>query len=117
GPVYTRVTHMVPLRFPLLVVAGAVALDLVRERLAGRNRWLQAIAVGTAFFSAFALVQWPFANFLVSPAARNWLFGMHYFGYRMRPELYDFAYSFPPIDWRWLCAGMALALLVAIVGT
>jgi len=35
----------------------------------------------------------------------------------MRPELVEFAYSFPPIGWRWLCAGMALALLVAIVAT
>ena len=117
GPVYTRVTHMVPLRFPLLVIAGAVALDLVRDRLAGRHRWLQAVAAGTAFFAAFVLAQWPFADFLVSPAARNRLFGMHYFGYRMRPELVEFAYSFPPIGWRWLCAGMALALLVAIVAT
>jgi len=117
GPVYTRVTHMVPLRFPLLVVVGAVALDLVRDRLAGRHRWLQAAAAGTAFFAAFVLAQWPFADFLVSPAARNRLFGMHYFGYRMRPELVEFAYSFPPIGWRWLCTGMALALLVAIVAT
>ncbi len=117
GPVYTRVTHMVPLRFPLLVVVGAVALDLVRDRLAGRHRWLQAVAAGTAFFAAFALVQWPFANFLVSPAARNWFVGAHYFGYRTRPELYQLAYTFPPVGCRWLCVGLALALLVAIVAT
>src|SRR5262249_43498196 len=117
GPVFNRVTHMVPLRFPLLVVAGAIALDLVRERLAGRNRWLQASAAGSAFFAAFVLVRWPFATFLVSPAARNWFFGAHYFGYRMRPEFYERAYSFWPIGWRELCLGMASALLVAIVAT
>ena len=26
-------------------------------------------------------VQWPFADFLMSPAARNWFFGAKYFGY------------------------------------
>jgi hypothetical protein len=117
GPVYNRVTHMVPLRFPLLVIAGAVALDLVRDQLAERNRWLQATAAGAAFFAAFALVQWPFANFLLSPAARNWFFGAHYFGYRMRPELLQQWYTFLPTSSHGLVWGMATALLVAIVAT
>jgi hypothetical protein len=117
GPVYTHVTHMVPLRFPLLIVAGAAALDLARNRLAGRRRWLQAVGSGSAFFFGFALVQWPFANFLVSPWARNWFFGSQYFGYRMRPENLELAYSLPFVGWQQLFTGMALALLAAIVTT
>ena len=34
-----------------------------------------------AFFATFLVVQWPFADFLMSPTARNWFFGTTYFDY------------------------------------
>jgi len=34
GPVFTPITHMVPLGFPVLVLPGAIVLDLVLDRLA-----------------------------------------------------------------------------------
>jgi hypothetical protein len=74
GPVYQNVTHLVPPDFPLLLIVGAIAIDLVRSYITGWNRWAQAAVIGIAFFGAFVAAQWPFANFLMSPAAHNWFF-------------------------------------------
>jgi hypothetical protein len=83
GPVYQNVTHLVPLRFPLLFIVPAIVADLLLQRLEKRSpsAWLKAAVVGPAFVLSFVAAQWPFANFLVSPASRNWIFGTHYFAY------------------------------------
>jgi hypothetical protein len=39
------------------------------------------LAIGPAFLLSLLAVEWPFANFLVSPAARNWFFGTAYLPY------------------------------------
>ena len=115
GPVYQRVTHMVPLAFPILILASAFALDLLWPRLEmmlqrpgdfrwlrlfgaavatvfaapflGLNllfakdkqtvwtRWAQAAIAAIVFLAALIAVQWPFGNFMISPAAGNWFFG------------------------------------------
>ena len=36
--------------------------------------------------AVFVAVQWPFASFLMSPAARNWFFGAIYFDYNLHPS-------------------------------
>jgi hypothetical protein len=81
GPVYHNVTHLIPLRFPLLLIVPAVVADLLLQRLEQRSKWVKAALVGPAFVLSFMAVQWPFANFLMSPASRNWIFGTHYFAY------------------------------------
>jgi hypothetical protein len=43
--------------------------------------WLQAASTDIAFLVSFASLQWPFANFLMSPLSRNRIFGTHYFSY------------------------------------
>jgi hypothetical protein len=85
GPVYHDVTHFIPLHFPLLVIVPAFVVDLILqkwpqvEKMTGR--WTLAAFTGGAFLLSFIAVQWPFANFLMSPAARNRFFGMAYFAY------------------------------------
>src|ERR1700722_7846256 len=74
GPVYQKITHLIPPDFPLLLVVPAIVFDLVRRRIGGWSRWAQAAALGVAFLASFFAVQWPFANFLMSPASRNWIF-------------------------------------------
>src|SRR5438309_7113488 len=64
GPVYQRITHMVPMEFPLLVIVPALLLDLIEPRLAHWKRWPQAAALGVIFLGAFLAAQWPFAIFL-----------------------------------------------------
>lgn len=75
GPIYQHRRYLLPPPFPLLLIAPALALDLLlrvfpaRDRRGGRG-----IETGLAFLFVFAAVQWPFASFLLSPAAGNWFF-------------------------------------------
>jgi len=79
GPVYSHVTHFVPPPFPLLIIAPAIALDLLRPNFQNWSRWRRSLAFGAVFLGVFLAVQWPFADFLQSPASRNWVFGTQYF--------------------------------------
>jgi hypothetical protein len=74
GPVYQKITHLIPPDFPLLLIVPAIVLDLVRHRIGRWNRWGQAAVLGATFLASFFAVQWPFANFLMSRASRNWIF-------------------------------------------
>ena len=81
GPVYQQITHLVPLHFPLLLLVPAIVLDLFWRKTSEWGRWKLALATGPLFVLTFLAAQWPFANFLMSPAARNRIFGMAYFAY------------------------------------
>jgi hypothetical protein len=94
GPVYTRVTHLVPMQFPLLLVAGAAALDFLLDRLSGRDKWLQAAVGGAGFLLAMITVQWPMGRFLISPLAENRIFGTNYYPYMQPPSEYHFDHQF-----------------------
>jgi hypothetical protein len=119
GPVYTNVTHMVPMGFPVLLIFPAFAFDLVRARLAGRNKWLLALVAGTAYLLALVAIQWPFGNFMISPLARNWFFGTTYFPYQEPVSMHQLAYQFTKYEptraafWR----GLGLAWVFAFLST
>jgi hypothetical protein len=81
GPVYQHITHLVPLHFPLLLIVPAIVLDFLWSKTGEWGRWKLAAVTGPVFVLSFLAVQWPFANFLMSPAARNRIFGMGYFAY------------------------------------
>jgi hypothetical protein len=112
GPVYTNVTHMVPMGFPVLLVVPAFFLDLALNRSAGRGKFFLSVLSGAAFLVAMMAVQWPFGKFLISPAARNALFGQIYFPYQMPPSMYQLAYQFQSYETTrsafWLSLGAAL---------
>ena len=120
GPVYYKVTHMIPGQdFPLLIVAGTLAIDLVWLRARSWIDWRLAAAGGLAFLGAFCAAQWPFAVFLNSHASGNWFFGTHYMPYFVPPNS-DYARgAFSVIEktraqfW-W---GMAAAFGAAILST
>jgi hypothetical protein len=131
GPVYQHVTHFVPPEFPLLLIVPAFALDLIWQRTGhwGRSRtgllaclarswetdrWTQSIVSGVVFLAALAAVQWPFAWFLMSPAARNWLIGAKYFAYFQPPGSIYLRYQFLPMEHgSALLQELALALAIA----
>ena len=117
GPVFTQVTHMIPLGFPVLLLPGAIALDLALDRFRHKRKFMQAVAAGVGFFAAGIACNWPFASFLMKPAARNWVFGMNYFGYFMRPSDYHLAWEFSAYEKTrtefWI--GMGIALIVTII--
>ncbi|MBM3726452.1 MAG: hypothetical protein FJW40_13615 [Acidobacteria bacterium] len=87
GPVFQKVTHFIPPSgFPMLILAPAIALDLVRARTARWNPWAQAALFAAVYLAAFAAVQWPFASFLMTEGARNWFFGAHYLPFFVPPQ-------------------------------
>ncbi|HVR63042.1 MAG TPA: hypothetical protein VMU50_14165 [Polyangia bacterium] len=81
GPVLYPVRQLIPPEFPLLVIVPALLLDLLWSRTADWDRGRLAVASGIVFAAAFFLSQWPFAAFLMSPGARNPVFGAIYFDY------------------------------------
>jgi len=119
GPVYRHITHMVPLAFPILIIAPAFVLDLLSPRLKSWTRWQQALLGGIMFVLVLMAVQWPFANFLVySQAARNWIFGTHYFPYFYSPAQVLERSRF--VNWetvRQFWVGIGLAFFAAIIST
>jgi hypothetical protein len=75
GPIGHEVTHMVPMNFPMLLIAPALAIDVVLQRMAHRNAWLTAAVLGLAFVLAFVAVQWPFGTLLATEIGRHPFFG------------------------------------------
>jgi len=86
GPVYRHITHFIPWEFPLLIVVPSVALDLILQRTDSWRPIVRGPITGIAFLATFIVVQWPFANFLMTPLARNWFFGAEYMDYGTPPR-------------------------------
>ena len=89
GPVYFPVTHLVPPKFPILLLAPALALDLFWQRTQRWKLWQIALVSGVIFIAAIVIFEWPFANFLMSHASQNRFFGTMYFDYATPPHSYD----------------------------
>jgi hypothetical protein len=116
GPVYQNITHMVPLPFPMLLVVPAFALDLIWPRIKDASKWLQIVVAGTGFLGILIAAQWPFATFLMSPAARNRFFAPNNYPYFARPDFMDVRHVFIQPEsgatFFWL---MAIACVVSMV--
>ena len=117
GPVFTPISHMIPLGFPVLVLPGAITLDLVLHRLAGAGDTWKAVVGGAGFLVASLAVNWPFAYFMMSGYARNWIFAMNEFGYDTPPSQYHLAwtlraYEKTPAEF-WI--GMLIALVATVL--
>jgi hypothetical protein len=121
GPVYQHVTHLVPLRFPLLLIVPAMVLDLLWQKTGEWGRGKLALVTGPVFVLSFLAVQWPFADFLMSPAARNRIFGMAYFAYFDPANfLYD-PYQFrgretPGRFWTLMILALVISVITARLG-
>jgi hypothetical protein len=98
GPVYQKITHLVPPDFPLLMIVPAIVFDVVRRHITTLNRWTQAVILGAASLASFMAVQWPFANFLMSPLSRNWFFATNNFPYFVPPTTPWGSYAWLPTE-------------------
>jgi hypothetical protein len=119
GPVYFPVAQFTPPEFPLLLLIPAFVLDLVWQRTASWRLWLQVLVSGAVFLAVYAAVQWPFGDFLMSPAARNWFFGTKYFGYYVRPGSLYARYRFfsePGNVWNETEAALVTAIFTTWLG-
>src|SRR6058998_208990 len=92
APVFNPVTHMVAPPFPLLLVVPAAALDLLVQRFGPGRDWRLALLAGVTFLAVFFATQWFFTEFLLSPDARNFAFGVDQWDYssRVGPWRYRF---------------------------
>jgi hypothetical protein len=120
GPVYFPTSQFVPPEFPILLIVPAAALDLFWARAGNWNKWLLSAVSGVLFVALLLAVQWPFANFLMSPAARNWFFGSIYFGYGVPSTSYYARYLFypeaPGVFPKELAVAVAAAILTTRIG-
>src|SRR5580704_10825716 len=119
GPVFTPITHMVPLGFPILLLPGAFVLDLVLNRFTGmRDAW-KAVIGGAGFLIIGVALNWPFAYFMMSPHARNWFFAMNEFTYNTPPSQYHLAWELQAYEKTriefWV--GMLIAMLATAIST
>lgn len=105
GPVYREVTHFIPWEFPLLLIVPAIVLDVILQRTGGWRPLVRAVTGGLAFFAVFVAVQWPFASFMLTPAARNWFFGGGYLDFATPPRSplarFEFFYREPDPSQFW----------------
>ncbi len=89
GPVFNPVTHLIPAKFPILIIVPAIALDLLWQRTSAWKPWKVALVSGFLFVAVLTIIEWPFASFLLSKASENRFFGTIYFDYNSRPNGYD----------------------------
>jgi hypothetical protein len=115
GPVLVPTTHLVPPEFPLLLLPAAAVLDLVLARRRDRGVLLTAAIAGPLFVGVFLACQWPFASFLMSPDARNYLFGARYFDFWLPPQVLYRRYLFLEQAAGPLALGLVEALAASVL--
>jgi len=114
GPIYVQVDHFVPPDFPVLLIVPAICIDLVMQRQkATRSDWALAAVLAVVFLASFVAVQWPFADFLMTKWARNFIFVTHWMQYTVSPDVQARWYQLnPPAD---LASGLPVALGLAFI--
>ena len=123
GPIYNSLDHLMPPPFPLLLIAPALAMDIVRTQLrwpAWRGiSWLQAGALGLAFFVPFLGAQWVFAEYLLTASADNWFFaggGQHWpFFLKISPRARVMFWNSPSDMMNWRNALLATGVCIVSV--
>jgi hypothetical protein len=113
GPIYVQVDRFMPPDFPVLIIVPAICIDLVMRRVRGRSDWTLAAVVAAVFMVSFVAVQWPFADFLMSTWARNFVFISDRMQYSIPPEMQARWYHLNPPD--NLAIGLPVALALAFV--
>ena len=118
APILRQVTSMVPPAFPILLVVPALLIDLMMHRVpadVGRwRRWMTAVGSGMAAILVLGIVQWYFAEFLLSEGARNFVFAADQWDYNTPPGSWQYEFWGDPMT-----AGLAgwTGLIAAISAT
>jgi hypothetical protein len=123
APIYNPVTHMVPPAFPLLLFAPAILIDLLLKRFGDDRDWTLSVVIGACFVVSMLAVHWFWADFMLSPNARNFFFAADQWDYSSRPG--EFRYRFwdldgdssKGIDVKALATGLGLAVVTAVVSS
>ena len=121
APIYNAVTHMVPPPFPLLLFVPAIFIDLMLRRYGETRDWMLSVILGVGFVGTMLAVHWFWAEFMLTPAARNFFFGADQWDYvtRLGPWRYEFWNLDVDSTGKWSSArfgaGLGIAAVVAIV--
>ena len=119
APILRPVTHMVPPEFPLLLFAPAIVIDILLRRhsaageatdRASTDWWIAALG-GVAFVGIFGLIQWYFAEFMLSEGSRNYVFQGDTWGYTAAPGAWqrEFWHGGPYLGGEFSAASFASA--------
>jgi hypothetical protein len=114
APIFNPVTRMVPPPFPLLLVVPALAIDILMRRVRRHDWWL-SVAIGVAFVGLMLMVHWYWAEFLLSPAARNWFFGVDQWDYNRRLGAWQYQYWDVDPSLGSFARAMGIATITAVV--
>jgi hypothetical protein len=118
GPVYEGVRQFIPPKFPLLLIVPAFAMDLLLQKTQSWKLWLRSLVAGPLFVLSLVAVEWPFASFLMTNAARNSFFGTAYLDFSTPPQSHDAMREFfRPEHGLVLLQGLVLATLYAAIST
>src|SRR5438876_676875 len=116
---FNPVPHMVAPPFPLLLVVPAAALDLLVQRFGPGRDWRLAVLAGVTFLGVFFVTQWFFTEFLLTPQARTFAFGVDQWDYssRVGPWRYRFwRIEADPVTASGLAWGAVFAITSARLG-
>ena len=123
APIYNPVTHMVPPAFPLLIIVPALAVDVLMRKFGRRNDWTLSVMIGVTWVAVMVAVHWFWAEFLLSPTARNYVFGADQWSYGDRPGAWRYQYWNLDLDatgkWSALrfARGIGIAMILAVVAS
>ena len=116
APIYNPVTRMVPPAFPLLLFVPALAIDLALKRLRSQNDWTLSVVIGVSFVLVMLAVHWFWADFMISPRARNFFFAADQWDYstRLGPWRYQFWNLDKDVAGNWSLFAFAKGIAVAM---
>lgn len=119
GPIRNHITNYQAFEFPLLLIFPALTMDFLLHKLDHLNKWVLSLVLGASFVFVLFIFQWPFGDFLMSPMARNWFFGVESWYFGSSPD-WEYRYQFLP--WHLhtgleLVRGLAIALVLAVASS
>jgi hypothetical protein len=123
APIYNPVTHMIPPAFPLLIIVPAFVVDLLMKRFGRGHDWKLSVLIGVTWVAVMLAVHWIWAEFLISPAARNFLFAADQWSYTARLGPWRYQYWNLDVDaaGKWspllFAKGIGLGVLLGIVSS
>jgi hypothetical protein len=101
----------------------AVMLDILMKRFGERRDWTLSVVLGIAFVGIMLGVHWFWADFMLSPNARNFFFAADQWDYtsRLGPWRYQYWNLDAGPDGKWsagaFSTGMGIAVAIAIVSS
>jgi hypothetical protein len=107
---------------PLFLMLDLGLNALFQQERKPWNKWLQAEFAGIIFLAVLIAVEWPFATFLMSPAARNWALAPNDFPYFAPPTSPTVRHVFvhweaTPLEfWRNIALAFAISVVSMRVG-